>query len=224
VRKKIAVAVAVASVGLSGLAVSVPAFASSTPTPSTTSTTSTPGTTAPGAKNPLDSLKSALSGLVKDKTLTQAQADKVASTLSAAGVRPGGPGGHGGPGGPDGPGGGHGFGGDLSTAAKALGLSEADLRTALQSGQTLAQVAKTRNVSVDTLVAALVKAEKARIAQAVTDGRLTQAEADTMLGDLSARITERVNSTRPDHGGGRGPGDSGSAPSPTPTPSSSSSN
>ena len=164
-RKKIAVALAVGTVGVSGLALSVPAFAGTTPSPGATAPSAT-GPGAGGSATPLDSIKSALKGLVSDKTLTQAQADKVATTLSTAGIGRGGPGGHGG--------GGRGFGGgpggDLTSAATALGISEADLRTALESGQTLAQVARTKNVSVDTLVAALVKAEKARIAQAVPTG------------------------------------------------------
>ena len=93
---------------------------------------------------------------------------------------------------------GHGIRGHgLDAAATALKMTEAELRTALAGGKTLAQVAQDKGVSVDTLVAAMVKAEKARIEQAVTDKRLTRGEADVRLADLTARVTERVNSTRP---------------------------
>ena len=214
-RKKLVSALAVGTLGVSGFLLAGPAL----------SAVGAPNAAA-AATAPVDRIKEALSGLVTDKTLTQAQADKVASTLKAAGVGRGGPGGgFGGPGGGfGGPGGG---GHDLSTAATALGMSEADLRTALESGKTLADVAKDKSVSVDTLIAALVKAEKARIAQDVTDKRITQAQADQRLADLTKRVTDRVNSTRPTRpggpdGAGMGPGKSdGATPSAAPSATSS---
>lgn len=193
--KKFVAALAVGTIGLSGLALAGPALAAVGASDA-----------AATASAPVDRIKQALSGLVADKTLTQAQADKVASTLESAGV---GRGGHGGPGGRGG--GGH----DLSAAATALGLTEAELKTALESGQTLAEVAKDHNVSVDTLVAALVKAETARIKQEVTDGRLTQAQADERLADLTKRVTDRVNRTRPVRPDGGRPGEVAPSPSPS---------
>jgi hypothetical protein len=222
VRKKLVAAAAVGALGLSGIAITGTALAA------------TPGPANGTAVSPLDRIKQALSGLVSDKTLTQAQADKVASTLSEAGV---GPGMHGGPGMHEGFGMRERFGmrggAELGAAAKALGVSEADLRTALMSGKSLATVAKEKNVSVDTLVAALVTAAKADLAQAVKDGRLTQAEADARAKDLRARITDQVNSmppTRGEGGFGRrpgggpgegGPGQAGPEGAPTPAPSAS---
>jgi hypothetical protein len=86
-------------------------------------------------------------------------------------------------------------------------MTEAELRTALEGGSTLAKVAEGKGVPLDTLITALVDAEKTRIAQDVTDGRLTQAQADARLADVTQRVTDRVNSTRPPHPdhGGRGP-------------------
>jgi hypothetical protein len=194
VRRKIAVAIAAGTVALSGFALAGPALAAVGADTASSAVTSR-----------TDKIKQALAGLVSDKTLTQAQADKVASTLGSADLGPGGfGGGRGGPGG-------HGFGNDLATAAKALGVTEADLRTALQGGKTLAQVAKDKNVSVDKVIAALVAEEKTRIAKEVTDGRLTRAEADKRLADLTARVTERVNSARPEHARGDRPGPQPSA-------------
>jgi len=186
VRKKIAAAVAAAVLVISGVALAGPALA--TTAPSIQSSDASRGT------GHVDRLKQALAGLVTDGTLTQAQADKVATTLAAA--DPGRRGPHGGPG------------RDLATAATALGMTEAELRTALEGGSTLAKVAESKGVPVDTLVTALVDAEKAHIAQEVTGGRLTQAQADKRIADLTQRVTDRVNSTRPPHPehGGRGPG------------------
>ncbi len=180
VRKKLAVGVAAGVVALSGFALAGPALAVVGADSAASTVTSR-----------TDKIKDALSGLVTDKTLTQAQADKVADALGSADL------GHGfGPG----QGGRSGHGLDLEAAATALGVSQDDLRTAVQGGQSLADVAKDKNVSVDTLVSALVAAEKTRIAKEVTDGKLTQAQADERLSDLTTRITERVNSTRPSRG------------------------
>lgn len=191
-RKKIVTIAAAGVLGLSGLALAGPALAAA-------------GAPSVGAavSSQVDRVKQALAGLVTDGTLNQGQADRVASTLGAAGV---GPDGH------DGRRGGRG-GPDLAAAATALGTSEADLRTALQGGRTLAQVAKDKGVAVGTLVSALVDAEKTRTAKQVTDGRLTQAQADQRLEGLTARVTQRVNSARPAHA----PDD---APAPPATPAS----
>jgi hypothetical protein len=146
-------------------------------------------------------LKADLSGLVSDGTLTQAQADKVAATLDAK--LPKGP--------RDGFGRGHGLGhraraAELAAAAKALGLSESALRDQLRAGKSLAQVAAAQKVDVATLVKALVAVAQKHLAAAVTDGRLTQAQADKLAAGLTARITERVNAVRPPRPAGPPPG------------------
>jgi hypothetical protein len=127
-------------------------------------------------------IANALKGLVSDGTITQAQADKVASTLAAALPDHG-------PGGP-----GHrGAGMMLESAATVLGMSVDDLRAALESGQSLVDVAKTKNVSRATLINKLVAAAEARLAQDVKDGRLTKAEANQRKAGLRTRITEMVD-------------------------------
>ena len=101
----------------------------------------------------------------------------------------------------------HGLFGGLDAAADYLGMTEAQLRTALDGGKTLAQVAKSKGKSVDGLVKALVADAKARLAEAVKDGRLTQAQSKAMQSGLEARIAEQVRSTRPArpmHGPGPG--------------------
>lgn len=155
-------------------------------------------------------LKEALAGLVSDGTITQAQADKVATVLEESRPMDGpggrGPGGHGGPG--------HGPGRvDLAAAAEALGMTEAELRTAAEAGKTLSDLAEDEGVSEDTLVDALVAAAKERLAAGVTDGRLTQAQADARAADLETRITESLDDPicRP---GGHGPRDDAPAPAP----------
>jgi len=120
--------------------------------------------------------------------------------------------GHGGPGfGFD-----HGFGPHggfalLEAAASYLGMSEADLREALED-QTLAEIAKEKGKSVSGLVAALVAAEQKKIDQAVSDGRITKAQATDLKSRLDERMQALVNgelrglSDEPHSGFWRGPG------------------
>jgi len=178
VRKKLIIATTAGVLALGGgLAFAVPALAGDE-----TSTTRE------------DRIRDALAGLVEDGSITDAQADEVATTLAGSGL-----GGHG-----------HGHGGgrlDLSAAATALDMTEDELREALRADDTsLADVAGQQGVEVATLVDALVTAQQERIDQAVEDGDLTQEQADERLADLEERVTERVNS---DDWGHRGPGGRG---------------
>jgi hypothetical protein len=116
------------------------------------------------------------------------------------GFRPGfGPGHGGGPGM-------HGF-GHLTAAAAYLGMTEAELRTQLAGGKTLADVAKAKGKSVDGLVSALVTDEKKELDAAVKAGRITQSQADAILANAKQRLTDAVNGTLPPrmHGFGGGP-------------------
>jgi len=136
----------------------------------------------------LSALKGALTGLVTDGTITQDQADEVASTLAESDL---GHGGHGGRGG-----------GRVSSEATAevLGITVEQLRTAQEDGQTLAQIAEANGVSRADLVDGLVAAAKEQLAADVTAGDLTQAEADEKSAALAERIEEQVD--RVGRGGG----------------------
>jgi AraC-like DNA-binding protein len=89
----------------------------------------------------------------------------------------------------------HGFIGKLDAAADYLGLTDAQLRTQLHSGKSLAQIAQAQGKSVDGLVAALVNEAKKHLDAAVSAGRLTRAQADEMLENLRDRVASAVNST-----------------------------
>lgn len=140
-----------------------------------------------------------LAGLVEDGTLTQAQADKVQVALEEARPQggPGGPGGRGGPG-RGGPG--------LEAAASALGIEASELRTALESGQTIAEVASARSVDVQTVIDAIVAEMQSHLDEAVSDGRLTQEQAGEMEADATERASALVNGERPARGDGPPPG------------------
>jgi hypothetical protein len=88
-----------------------------------------------------------------------------------------------------------GFIGRLESAAGYIGITEAQLRTELESGKSLAQVAQAHGKSVEGLIDALVAAAKEKLDNAVSAGRLTQAQETEMLSALKDRITSAVNNT-----------------------------
>ncbi len=95
----------------------------------------------------------------------------------------------------------------LAAASTYLGISEADLRTKLQAGQNLGQIAAaTAGKSRDGLIAALVADETAKIDAAVKAGTLTADQATQLKANLTAHITAEVDSTRPAGPGFGGPG------------------
>lgn len=131
-------------------------------------------------------LADSLSKLVTAGTITQAQADSITAALEAnrpAGMPDdgmGGPGmgrhhGKGGPGmggeGKGGPGMGRGRGAGLEAAATALGITADELRTELQSGKSIADVATAQGVNVQTVIDALVAEAKTRITDMVNGVR-----------------------------------------------------
>lgn len=81
----------------------------------------------------------------------------------------------------------------LDAAASYLGLSEEQLRSRLDSGKTLAQIAKDQGKSVDGLEAALLKDVKDKLDAAVKAGRLTKADEQRALQGLESRIDDLVN-------------------------------
>jgi hypothetical protein len=90
----------------------------------------------------------------------------------------------------------------LSTAATALGVTPAELRTAIRSGKSIAEVAKDKGVDVQKVIDALVSARSTRIDEAVTAGKLTQEQGTARKAELKSRVTAFVNGTRR-HGGRR---------------------
>src|SRR6059058_6654422 len=84
-------------------------------------------------------------------------------------------------------------GAEAAVVAKAIGISEADLRDQLRSGKTIAEVAKAKGVDVQKVIDALVADVNRRIDQAVTDKRITAERAASIKAGLKDRITRLVN-------------------------------
>ena len=173
-RKSVAAAAMAASLtvgGAAGVALFAPTLSGAQESGSTTTDTQD----APGTF-----LQDALAPLVANHTIDQTQADAVIAAIRDA--RPDGFPGHRGPR----------LLGD-GTLTDVLGVSAADLRAALESGQSIADVAAAHDVPVDDVINALVAKVQDRLDTAVANGRLTQDQADTMLADATQHITDFVN-------------------------------
>jgi len=84
----------------------------------------------------------------------------------------------------------------LSTVAEILGLTEDEVRAAIEDGSTLAELADANDSSADELIDALVTEFKGHLDEHVADGDLTEEEATTRLTEAVERITEFVNDTQ----------------------------
>jgi hypothetical protein len=104
-----------------------------------------------------------------------------------------------------GPGGRGVIGDQLTVAATYLGTTTDDLRTKMQSGQTLAQIAAaTPGKSRDGLIAALTTDAKAKVAAAQSAGTITADQATELTDDLANKIANFVDSNHPMGRGGPG--------------------
>ncbi len=83
-------------------------------------------------------------------------------------------------------------GANIAVVAKSLNMTEAELRTELQAGKSIADVASAKGVSVDTIVSAIVADQTEKLKQAVTDGKLTQAQADAVLANLKITVPSQL--------------------------------
>lgn len=87
----------------------------------------------------------------------------------------------------------------LSAAATAFNMTAADLYAQLQAGKTLADIAKEKNVDTAKLVSDYVQSYADSLKTAVSQNRLTQAQADTMLAQLKANaealLTQKFDAT-----------------------------
>jgi hypothetical protein len=94
----------------------------------------------------------------------------------------------------------------VATAAQVLNLSQTELIAQLNAGQTIAQVAQAHGSSASAVAEAFVAAREQALSQAVAAGRMTQAQADTMLANMKANVEAQLNSPWSPKGRGAGQG------------------
>ncbi len=117
---------------------------------------------------------------------------------SAQGPQPGGPGGMGGWGSPQNS--------LVAVAAKVLGLDQPTLVSTLNSGRTIADVAKDQGIALDKIVDAFLAPRTEYLKTAVTAGRITQAQADAWLATMKTNVTAQLNAKFTPRGYGMGTG------------------
>jgi len=141
---------------------------------------------------PQATLNTALKALVAKGTITQTQADAITAEVNAAEAAE------------------HAARGIQKSAtetliASTLGIDLATLKSRLAAGESLATISGDKK---DALIAALVAQENSEIDAAVSAGKLTSAQAATKKANVTQRVTDMVNNTRPKMGkgghGGRG--------------------
>ncbi len=120
----------------------------------------------------------ALQQLVDDGVITQQQAEAVNQAMfqSRAGFR------HGGPLGPN-----------LEVVAEALGTDVDTLKADLADGKTIAEIAESNGVDIQTVINAVVSAASERIDAAVEAGRIPAEDAATMKAQVAERVQDMVN-------------------------------
>ena len=91
---------------------------------------------------------------------------------------------------------GHGFSGcgyALSDVADFLGMEAADVRSALEDGQSLTQIAEANGKTRDELKNYLLDELTDKVNQAVENGRVTQERADEILANAPDRIDQQID-------------------------------
>jgi polyhydroxyalkanoate synthesis regulator phasin len=134
--------------------------------------------------------KKVLDEAVAAGEITQGQADRMQNRLDGTG-------GFGGMGkmgrGP------WGFGPDgvnlLTVAAEKLGMTETELMTELRDGKSIADVAKEKGIDTQVISDAFLAQAKEKLDALVSDGTLTQAQADTRLTEETDALPDRLTGT-----------------------------
>lgn len=128
-----------------------------------------------------DALKARVDQQVTDGLLTKAQGDDVKSRIDSGAVHVGV--------GPAGIGGGLGA---IDAASSYLGMTAAEIRTQLQAGKSLADIAKDKGKTSAGLQDAIVAKATTLLAAAVAAGDLTAAQRDTILTRVKNTVDEFV--------------------------------
>jgi hypothetical protein len=94
--------------------------------------------------------------------------------------------------------------GEQDAVAKLLDMTEDEIQAERQLGKSLAQIAAAKGVSEDTLIKTILRAKKDALAGLVKDGKLTEAQADAMIENMTDRVKTMVERTDVGPAFGRG--------------------
>ncbi len=79
--------------------------------------------------------------------------------------------------------------------SELLGLTAEEIHDLRAEGQSLVQIAATQGFSEEALIAAMLTDRAETLAQRVADGVITQEQADLMLAQMTASVTESIQRT-----------------------------
>jgi polyhydroxyalkanoate synthesis regulator phasin len=105
----------------------------------------------------------------------------------------------------------------MDAAATVLGMGVDDLMTELKNGKSLADVAEAKGISVEKLTDDLLAQVKTQLDGLVSDGKLTQEQADNIYTQTESNIDQIVSDQSGFFGGGRFHGGRGLGPMPCPS-------
>ena len=128
------------------------------------------------SQNPFQSF---IQSLIDDGVISQEQGDTIAERAEEARAEFGELRGH--------------RGAKLETASEVIGIETDELREALQSGSTLAEIATENGVEPQSLIDEMVEDKQEKLDEAVADGRLTEEEAAEKAAEIEQRVTDAVN-------------------------------
>ncbi|MGO4790857.1 hypothetical protein AB4124_25950 [Paenibacillus sp. 2KB_20] len=97
----------------------------------------------------------------------------------------------------------------VKESAEVLGLTEAEIRTALEAGSTFAEIAEGKGMTQSVFVQRLTELETSKIDERLSEGSITETEAAEWKEGLSARLTQMVESSEAGFGKGHGKGGRG---------------
>jgi polyhydroxyalkanoate synthesis regulator phasin len=86
--------------------------------------------------------------------------------------------------------------GIVRASAQAIGIAPKDLVTELKDGKSIADVAAEHNVPLDAVKSQITDGAKARLDQAVQDGKITQEQEDRALQKLADNLDAILNHSR----------------------------
>ena len=93
-----------------------------------------------------------------------------------------------------------------AVAAEVIGIEQADLVAELTAGATIADVAAEYNVDTQAIIDAYVQPRTDTLDAAVAAGRITQDQADAMLAQMEAQVSDQLTGAWEAQGNGYGNG------------------
>ena len=86
---------------------------------------------------------------------------------------------------------------DSTVLTDATGLTDAELYAALRDGSTIAELIEANGGDVDAVIAELIAEATTELTSKVEAGDITQEQADVLIANMEARITDHLNGTSP---------------------------